>query len=385
MRLTIRKPSKDLIASILLISFYFTRLLNYVIESQIVFYIGMGIAFSSIFLLLKFQRKDKKPVVILSVLYFLMIITNVHTNNLSFLGILFNLQYIGLALVLYKYKINPQIMYASFYIHVLFFTYHIFAGTNPNIIYNGASRNLISVTMLIQTVLLYISLQKKSLKISYIPALLLFLVSLWAMGRSGIIASSALLIGIISQSFETKNRNKNIAYTVVIVLLVIFNIYILGFDSIFVNNLTDNISKSINRLTLQGMEDNARALISKEYYNELNKSILNFFLGVPIKENSFFYYFNYNLHNSYLTIHAYYGLLGLIIVLYNILISIFSYFRLKDVLSVILFLTILLRIYTDIVAFPGVFDPLIYYFIFSSKTTLNKRKNESAKKDNFHN
>lgn len=372
------KMRPDNIASIIVILFFISYLLSQTVDGfseYISFFIGI-----SGFLFL-FKKKDFQTyiqniniVILFGAFFFLMLISIVYTQNITnLMEVVFQLKYVGVAILLLKYKINPMIIYFSFYTHVLFFTFHILNGTDPNLLMK-ASRNNVSVVMIIQTSLVYISLVKNNKKITYLPALITFIISLWAIGRSGILSSVFLLIGVLLVSLKIENTKKNMTLNIVLILLLVIFFNIPTNTLNIVDNLSNNYEIAYQRSLSKGLEDRARETILKEYIKEFDMNIMSFFLGVPFRDHSIFAFYNNNLHNSYLRLHAFFGLAGFLMVLIGIAVAMKKYIKQKNILYFFIFGTILLRITTDTLAFTGIMDPLIYYFLINGVSDKLKKK-----------
>lgn len=378
MRLPKLKLNRENISTIIIVLFFFLFFLNQIYDntvSTLQFLLGL----TGFLSLIKLDQKkititNKKLILWLATSYFLLLLSTLYTGNIAIGGTITSLQYFGIAILLLKYKLNPIIVLTSFYIHITFFVFHITGASDPNTIFS-ASRNMVSVIMLIQVSLVYISYSEWNKKITYFYAIFPLIISIWAIGRSGIISSAILLLGLLLFTINKKNRKRNI----ILSLLIIF------ISALFIApdtdlKLFDNIKSSYevvyDRTQLKGFTDDARGNITYEYFSEMKSHVFSFFLGVPIEKsnNYIFASYNNNLHNSYLRAHATFGLLGVFLLSIGIVIAITRYLKLKNFLFVFIFCAILFRISTDTVAFIGILDPFIYFFILNGLSKKNYYK-----------
>jgi hypothetical protein len=283
--------------------------------------------------------------------------------NNTILSIIKSVQYFGIAILLINYKVNIKLLRISYYIHAAFFILHIALGTNPNMIFSS-SRNIISVIMLIQASLIYLESNQQSVNFTYLPALLSFLISIWAMGRSGILSSGLLLIGVLIATLTLENRKRNVIVTIMI-LIGIFFMFIQDINVKIISNFVTNYNLFFRNFERIGLESNARDYIRIEYISQITSSIKYFVFGLPIETNSIFSSFNYNLHNSYLRLHANYGIGGFLLIIIPIVSLIISSFSQKEMLLVFITLAFLTRVFTDTIGFYGIVDPIIYFLIFT--------------------
>lgn len=364
----------DIVASFIVMLFFLSFMINQVYDNvlgSMPMILGM-LGFLFIFNIKKseIQITNVKTIIWFLLLFMFSIISIYYTKRTDILGALHLLQYFGIALLLIKYKVNEKIFLFSFYLHVLFFLSHILNNSDPNTVL-FASRNMISVIMLSQVSLIYIAKNDNNKKITYLPALITFSISFWAIGRAGIISSLFLLFGLLLVTLNKENRKKNIIISGIIALLMILSLSNTYISTKFIESFS-NIYEIIEKRNKEvGLGDESRAIIIEEYFNQtkLNKSSL--LLGVPAKDRPISMTYSNNLHNSYLQAHAFWGLGGLVMIIFGIVAAIIYYIRCKQFLYLFIFGSLLIRISTDTVAFVGIVDPLLYYFIING---INKKR-----------
>lgn len=347
--------------------FYFVYFLRMTIGADSIYgYILYGvmssIGLASIFYFLFVKNKIKYKVLIPLIAFFVFgVISSLYTGNYRIIDFVIILQYFGVGLLLINYSLNYKITSMSFIFYTCYFAINLIIGKHPDELFIGFSRNNIIIFMLLQCVLFYVSMYQNKIKIKIYPAIILVIFSFWAIGRSGILVSLLLLFLIIIYT-QINNSAKlfNLLYIPILFFLLFFITTTFFYDEL--------LGTAIERTMRLGVIDIYRKSIIFEYYYNLNQSAGALFWGVPIKDNYVFSEFGYNLHNSYLRLHAYHGLFGVLLILIMIIRTLFKYFKFKEYLYLGLLLILMVRMSVDIPAFHGPYDPLIYFFTLNRLT-----------------
>lgn len=360
----VNKPSVK--ATLAIEIFYFAYFFRMIIGPSttlglIIYVIMTSVGLISLLYIIFIQREQIRLKIFapLIALLFLGVISSLYTHNYRPEDFIIILQYFGVALILLNFKLNHKIVSISFMINVFYFIVNIILGRSPDDLFVGFSRNNIIVLMVLHSILFYISMYQNSIKLKYYPAIITVVLSFWAIGRSGIIVSFLLLLIItIYNQLKEKGRISNIIYITILILLTYSVVTTFFYD--------DLLKVALERTTRLGIGDNNREGIIEEYFYNVKNSLGSFFWGVPIYDNFIFSIYGFNLHNSYLRLHAYHGLFGVLILITLILKSVYKYIKKKEYLFLGLLLVLLVRMSTDIVAFHGPYDPLIYFFVLNS-------------------
>ncbi len=261
----------------------------------------------------------------------------------------------GIALILLKEKIYNITVLIPFSIMSLFFTRHIINGVLPHEVFDNMSFNGISIVMLVACISLYIVLHKNKQPISLLPAIISLLISIWAMGRSGILSTAFISLGLYLIKPRTQ---KSYVYILFLCLLLFAKDIVADIFTDFIRiNDTYDMVMSKNEILLSGRED-----IWGHYLHSLNlKSVI---FGVDVHKDSYMSWILYNYHNSYIKLHSLVGFAAFIVILL-ILRSVYWLFK-TNKLYFILFLAMSLRMLTDISNYFTVFDFIPFFFIFYS-------------------
>ncbi len=280
----------------------------------------------------------------------------IYNKNISAGNLVATISYIGMGLIMLRYKMNYKITRAMFYGLAIFFLYKIFIRVPSNEVLHHVSRNYISVLMLINISLLYISAIDNNKRIAMTPAILCFIISIWAVGRGGIITSGLLLTGILFIKFFLKGNKQNKK-----ILIIVSGLFLIIFIKIAID--LDFLSKYFVAFQTKGMET-PRFFMYKEYLIAVKQKFLNFMLGAPLEETKTFVIYSGNFHNSFIQMHAYFGFLPFIVIVFFIFHSILFSIRTQNYVFVILIFILIVRAFTDRLFFSGYAEPLLYYYCF---------------------
>jgi hypothetical protein len=223
-------------------------------------------------------------------------------------------------------------------------------GDNPNTILLDASRNVLSFNVFVNLVLLHFIEYTNNKKLSFLPVLLFVVISVWAVGRAGIIcAISYLLYSIYRYFLDYK--------------IVFLKLYPLFFAFILFYFAAKNISLSDYFYRIQGEGiDYASDVRSDMLINYLkNIDFLTFLFGYNYYNDAFYKLFNMNPHNSYIRLHSYIGFLFFPFIFF-ILYRLINYMKNNTFFFVALIL-LLFRGWIDIFFFIGIYDFLVFILL----------------------
>lgn len=298
----------------------------------------------------------------------------INANFIGFNAFILIIAQLGIVLFMLKDKINPQIMLVIFYLFCSYFVFLMLTGVSYREILFEKSYNHISVIIIFLNVLLYISYYQNNLEIPLLPATITFIISVWVIGRSGIICSSALLIFILLNNYRKHAKKIWLFLLLVPMILVLGNNIIINFgDSSFL----------FYKFYRGQLFNDIRFDIIKYYIQDIGAKELLFGSG-----SVYVYYGDImNAHNSYIYSHNYIGFISLVIY-FLALVALIKAFFYNKLLFALLFV-IMLRAFTDTILFPGgVFDFVLYYLVtfIICETKTNFKSNLSLlKKPHFPN
>lgn len=282
-----------------------------------------------------------------------------------FTPVLFIISGFGAAMVLLRSYVYSWGGYIVFYGLAGYFLVLMLAGVQGDAALKFCSFNGISIVMLVACISLYIILSIENKKIDLKPALLTLVISIWGTGRSGIIASLVLLLGLLS--LRLKNKPRYGYYVIICSLIAFLSVY--ATDYSFFRNAIDHYHERGST-----WKDEARSTMWKNYFNNLDVSRGVFGANIvtdPWPEGEVN---DYNYHNSFIALHSQTGLMGLITMALFIF-ALFKFYR-TNLVFFFLLLTLILRTSLDTIIFFGRYDFIPFFFIFHY---LQKRRTQHTK------
>lgn len=288
----------------------------------------------------------------------------------------------GIALLMLKGKVKAWAAKVPHYITCIYFLLCILYNINPNDTV-FASRNTVSMMLLVCTVSYYfLSRDGKNL----FPAILTFYLSIWAIGRAGIISSGVLVVGLAFYQYKVGGPQKFQNLVIFIVTLTTL-LYYLFFPYLNTNNFNffnviplfnnkilleipafeNYYYKYINNVGISG-----RLEIWENYINHIH--LKEFFIGIniyelPWKEGEAYMF---NTHNSFIALHSRMGITGVFLFIFLIFLVFFYFYR-GEIINSLLLVVILLRWFFDEGLFFESWDFIVYYLIIRFFTFHNMK------------
>jgi hypothetical protein len=297
----------------------------------------------------------------LYIFFYLIIVTIGYLNKTFSIDSIYFLAAPAFAYFVSRSVINTRVLYLvliCIYSYLIKLSLSSSDGEELNLVFEMASRNVFSVIAITSTVLVYLISIKQNEIIYIWPAVITFLISVLSVGRSGIITSLFLLIGLIYIYINKRGLKFRLVMLFCILVPCIF-IIILKYNEFIM--IFDNID-TLSHLTKDGFESAERSEVLSSYLSNLN--FLNFFTGVNYSNIFIFQHLEMNPHNSFIRFHYFTGIVSIIFFIYCFKAS-YYYFR-STKLVFIIFLTLLLRGWTDAIFFFSFYDFLIYLLIFQT-------------------
>ena len=119
-------------------------------------------------------------------------------------------------------------------------------------------------------------------------------------------------------------------------------------------------------------DNSNRLLIWKEYIDKAKSSIAYVLFGAPQRGSFWMDLYADNLHNSFFQLHAKYGIIMLIYVVFILAKRSLQYYRRKEMYLLIPMIGMIIRMNTDYTNFNAMLDMLFIYLILEPRYE-NKR------------
>lgn len=246
----------------------------------------------------------------------------------------------SLGALLFFYRVNKWVALSLFYGVALFFGSYIiqngpFVREETELLVN--SRNYVSYFVILYSFPYFVNCYDCDRIPSLMVPVICTLISVFAIGRTGILVSFVLLAGVIYLKMTQKSRVR-IFYQITFFSLIILIVFI-GISGDFIDTY-------FSRFSEEGINTAGRSKAWAEYSLSLLNP-LNLLFGTPI--DSLQYTKNYlegSLHNSFFTLHAREGIVGLLLVIYMFK-GAWELYRHKSAAVVLIIIVLFLKGFTD--------------------------------------
>ena len=297
-------------------------------------------------------KKLLKPVVLFAI--FALIAVSL-VRNVAFYYWGFILGHIGVSLGLALTREENAINYKRWVVFMVLFYFAFYISNKTfDTMYNLASENMVSIYLLLAFYLYYRSKNKTKFATVFLATTSLILGYLSG-SRTGLGCLLILCVGLIFIYF-LKMRNGNAFLFLVVLTGVIGALTIVFWGTSIIREV---------------LYDSPRIYIWNLYTTQLN-SLKNILLGVPFSTHQAFASYYNNLHNIFMNIHARFGLIPLITIVYIIYQCIKNGIKEKQWYIVLFTVLYVLRSLTDNTSFSGPLDILIFTIYFD--TILEKQR-----------
>jgi hypothetical protein len=253
-----------------------------------------------------------RQILILSFIFFYIFfgaIGVLFNGNIDPQELLWPFAFMGLAILLLNFDINYKLVKALYYFSLIFIAIRIIVAGGVSHIDIVASRNTIGIMVLIYFSLYAIASYVNKKKVTIFPVLFGLLITIIAIGRSGIL--TFVLLTMFFLFFEFKGNKQKIRNPLKWVFVMMFGVILFLF---FYNLMDTYFIESINNFKGRGLES-VRIQIWSDYLKKTSSSFAYILLGTPINGTLLLDIFSSNLHNSFFMLHAKYGLIPFLIVI----------------------------------------------------------------------
>jgi hypothetical protein len=351
----------NIFASILIVIYAIVYLLQYVkiiplFTGNLLFcLLGMTSIF---YCFVKKGFNNQKPFILFLWIYSLLGMVSYFINsNIDILEFFWPFAFMGLGLLLLNFKLSVNMTKYIYYFSCVLLMAIISRAGNVNVITFAASRNTISIITLLFLSIYLITCYKNEVNVTIFPVIIGTIVVIFAIGRSGIITFA--LLSILFLIFEFQGRKSKIrnVFKILIVLCLIILLMAIAFY-IF----KDYFILTINNFKVRQL-DSLRTFIWSDYLSKTFTSTKYLLFGSPINGTLYLDMYSKNLHNSFFMLHAKYGLIMLLIVLFLIYKSLKYFYTTKNYLLLSIFLISIYRMNFDYTNFNGALDIIFIFFI----------------------
>lgn len=273
-------------------------------------FIGLYIGLGTLFILLELKRLTVRSVLFYSLIILAIVVLAIK----ALFGFTIAKSMIvslaigaGLANAMVHGRIRPKTARSIFYMITVYLIYQMLIGTDPNELFK-ASRNAVSSYAISSLMILVFLYRQRQIAPPILPALICMILSIWAIGRSGIISSLSIFIAMLfASNISLTSKPSKILQITTKVMCISFGIIIV---LVIWNNSIANTESYLSYFIARGLSDEVRKEIIIEYLHYLTPS--SAILGLELQIIPSINFANNDPHNSFIMLHAYLGLLGFI-------------------------------------------------------------------------
>ena len=294
------------------------------------------------------------------------VINIVLTGNSTVQKQLFTIMSVGIALLLLDRRVGRHIFTLAFLVNALVVLAGIALNGSRGPIYYDSSVNFVSVHLLCPMLLYYCSGEESGENAPLWPALLTFAMCLAVQGRAGILFTAFFLFGVLffrlfPRFLRLERRKKYLIVLAGVALCVLAVVLVIAFD------VVDRV-ELFARFAEHGFSSNGRFKIWSDYFLFSTESLQDFLVAPDmsiIEHKPHLGKLGWgNLHNSFLNIHAYNGIVTFVTVLVLCVRSVWYGLRQRKWMYLLCFATFSLRSFTDFVFWGSPGTPFFFYFLF---------------------
>jgi hypothetical protein len=222
----------------------------------------------------------------------------------------------------------------------------------------GASTNGLPSYLIVVQISYSLIFYLKKNRLPVISSIATLIVAIFGLGRASmIVAALILLFSIFTNAITSKSDRKILFRSAAIATLplVLYLYESHNYIFIFVEQLIQGSKFSASVM------DDARKVQIDDYFNKLDA--WRFLFGADYSNTSINQYFGGKPDNSYIRLHAYFGISGFFLVMISLLlIAISDRLKTQKIIALILISMSLLRATTEAIFFPSVLD--FFYFLY---------------------
>lgn len=296
--------------------------------------------------------------IVLGILFSMLMFLSVFYNgNADYLDILWVWAYLGIGALIYEFDIPTKTYWIVAYAVIALIAAYMLTGGAIDGLLKIGSQNNISTYVFFFVLAGYLSQAKDRKPMQYIPTCLVAAISLWSGSRAGLLAAGVLLVCIFLYNFLAMQKGKLKTLGKILALIILGLLAVIYFFG-------DYMDAFFHKIQNYG-GSSVRTEIWAEYIGGMFDSLRNFVFGVKMsdKQYTLLNYYTGNTHNAFLMLHAKYGIVAFVTVLYYTCKALFRSLAEKNTVLIIVLIATAARMFFDWVAFPGLYDVFIWYVI----------------------
>lgn len=284
------------------------------------------------------------------------IVSGLYNGNLDIQELFWPFGFMSIGLLSLNFKLPSTFLKYLYLGYCIIIFILIMTSGNVDSFKHASSRNTISSDVVLYFSLYVIAAYQNCKTISMFYPFTGFLLCIMATGRSGILTGCLLVFFFMVFDFrDGKAKMRKSSLLLAGFLLIIF----LGILNYFFN---DYVESAIMNFQWRQLES-ARTFIWKDYLTKMFSSLLNIFFGASISGTYYLNLYNENLHNSFLMLHAKYGMFGVLLILFLLIQTFIKLSKEKNVFLLMPLFLVLFRMNFDYTNFNSGLDTILIFYL----------------------
>lgn len=362
MNIIIRKIKlRRFISNFLLIVFFTTYLCEYMnvinLLTANILFVSIGIL-AIISTVSRRRNKTFKYFFMFVGLYtILWTISYLYNGNSDIIEIFWPFAFFGIGFMIACNDISSRITSVLYIFFVAYISMIILNRGGADYIGGSSSRNTVSVSIVLFLSIHMIASYKEKKSVPFVYSVFASIGCLLAIGRSGVLLTVLVLFLFASFAYENGvSRIRNLKLMLRVILLLIVLLYIA--QRYFPYLIRDAVYNFQWRGT-----DSRRIIMWRDYLNKITLNPVDMLLGAEISGTYQLDYYHDNLHNSFLMLHAKYGIGGIILVLLLLIKILIVLIKEKNMYLFTPLILMFFRMNFDYTNFNGVLDIVMSYYL----------------------
>ncbi len=258
------------------------------------------------------------------------------------------------------------------YIYIFYITASFLTGGINARVFLNSSTNFVSVNLLYPAVVYYVKSENENRRVPVFPIVAVWLLCIFARGRGGILTATFLLFCIVLRAYREQLKNKKNR------IIIGCALAIAGMFAVMCAVATSDIWlkwDAFEYFSSRGLKSKSRFLIWGEYFDAIKRNPSYLVYGAPFTDLKIqVTEIHNNMHNSFLNIHVYNGLVMLITVMVY-LVKVFLYgIHNRQTIYLACLMTLCMRAFTDNVVWGTYGTPVFFFLLFFPfDSDINKR------------
>ena len=291
-----------------------------------------------------------------------------YNYNMDLVELLWPLGYMSIGILLLNEGIPLKTSKIMFLIFSCVLLFDIIRMGDVGLIAINFSRNMISEYALLLLCLVFLSSGAQKKGISPLYPIVFAVLCFAAVGRSGIATSVLCIIVFLFFDFS-KGKAKIRGYIVAPLSAAVFGVICY----LIYKFMPEIINMAFLNIETRGLESQ-RHQLWLDYLSKISENFMDFLLGAEISGTYLLDHYKENLHNSFLMLHAKYGLVMFISVIFMIGNAIRLGIKTKNIHLLLVIALILFRMNFDYTNFNDCLDCVLIYVLFYNDFLQEKQR-----------